>query len=166
VDSLLATVDPSFRLVINLDDRTIVRDPPRPALPSLSGGAGGRHGAHGVPDAGPDRRRLLVHDPDNIQMSSSRTLTIGGRLDCGTFTIGGAGSINLSGTLGTMTASANGLGATVVNTGSKTYLDGSIIEYNAMGPQTINATNHPCGIDDLHRRERHEDAERRQDAHR
>src|SRR5262249_61520585 len=59
---------------------------------------------------------------------------------------GGAGKIALSSlaTLGTATTSATGLAATVLTTGTNTYSDGSIIEYNASGNQTINATNHPA----------------------
>src|SRR5207249_1646973 len=69
-----------------------------------------------------------------------------GRLDCGASTIGGAGklTIGLLATLGTGTTSANGLAATVLNTGLNTYNDGAIIDYNSTADQTVHAGNHPA----------------------
>lgn len=84
---------------------------------------------------------------DNISMAAGRTLTVTGRLNCGTYSIGGGGGISVDGTtgvLGTATTSASGLGATVLTTGSNTYVDGSIIEYNALGDQTVHSASHPA----------------------
>lgn len=83
---------------------------------------------------------------DSITMVAGRTLTVNGRLNCGVFTIGGAGSLTVGGTsgvLGTATAASTGLDATVVATGSRIYNDGAIVEYNAAGAQTIHASAHP-----------------------
>ncbi len=84
---------------------------------------------------------------DDISMGTGRLLTINGRLNCGTHTIGGGGGISVDGTtgvLGTATTSPSGLGATVLTTGTNTYSDGSIIEYNAFSNQTIHSASHPA----------------------
>src|SRR5262249_38252134 len=81
----------------------------------------------------------------NVSVATSRTLSLDGRLDAGLFTIGGTGAllVNGTGTLASAVNQANGLGATVVTTGANVYSDGSIIDYDAAGDQTINATFHP-----------------------
>ncbi|HEY6193854.1 MAG TPA: putative Ig domain-containing protein, partial [Candidatus Eisenbacteria bacterium] len=147
VDSLLARIDPTARLVINLDDRTIVREP----LRAKAVGIGAPNQADVLAPAVFPMNVSL--DPgsaytigDNVQVGSGRLLSISGRLDCGPFAVGGAGAITLNtdAVLATAINAPSGLAATVTTTGTKTYGVGSIIEYNAAGPQTINAANHPA----------------------
>lgn len=145
VDALLAGRDPTARLIINLDDLTLVRNPESFAslMPPLStfemGVTVALNGSYTL--------------GDNVSMAATKILTVNGRLNCSTFTIGGAGGITVNGAsgsstngvLGTATTDAAGLGATVLTTGVNSYLTNPIIEYNAAGNQTINATNHPAG---------------------
>ncbi|WP_423224145.1 beta strand repeat-containing protein [Candidatus Amarolinea aalborgensis] len=138
VERLLAAKSPDSLLIINLDDCAIVQNPAWVA--SLA------------PTAAPSfEMNVTVASgagytlQDNVTMGAARTLNVIGRLDAGAFTIGGAGLLNLSATtsiLGTAKA-AGGVGATVLTTGANTYVDGSIVEYNAAGDQTIDATTHP-----------------------
>jgi len=142
VEALIGKKDPNRKLIINLDDTTIVSNASTsaPLAPTPSGFE------MNVTIASGANYTML----DNINMASGRTLNVTGRLNADTFTIGGAGNITVTGsttvvgngTIGTATPSASGLGATLVNTGTNTFTD-AIIEYNASGAQTINATNHP-----------------------
>lgn len=144
VEELLATADPATRQVILLDDATIVRNPSifqslflSPSLfemaVTIATNAGYTLG-------------------DNISIAAGKILAVNGRLNCGVFTISGAGGVTVTGAsgssnngvLGTATASAAGLGATILTTGTNTYASDPIIEYNAAGPQTVNAANHPA----------------------
>jgi hypothetical protein len=143
VDALIAKKARDTRLIINLDDRTIVSNPtpagtlaPTPSAFEMN-----------LTIASGANYALL----DNISMATGRTLSVTGRLNADTFTIGGAGNVTVTGssvvvgngTLGTATTSASGLGATLINTGVNTFAD-AIIEYNASGAQTVNATTHPA----------------------
>ncbi|HEY6231270.1 MAG TPA: C25 family cysteine peptidase [Pyrinomonadaceae bacterium] len=144
VDALLAKKEPGTRLVINLDDATIVSNPSpsfNPLAPTPSAFEMNVTVASGASYS------LL----DNISIGTGRTLSVTGRLNADTFTIGGAGNITVTGsssiigngTIGTAATAASGLGATLINTGINTFTD-AIIEYNASGAQTINVTNHPA----------------------
>jgi len=139
VERLLHSRDPRKRLVINLDDMTLVQ---------------------GVESQGPGVLAATTSLPmpvtvvgtgsyaldGNVSMGSGRTLTVSGRLTCGTLTVGGAGGVSVRslGTLATATSSASGLLGTVTTTGTNSYLDGAVIEYNRAGDQTIHAANHPA----------------------
>jgi hypothetical protein len=148
VDGLLAKKAPHTRLIINLDDATVVSNPSSfsPLAPTPSAFEMNLTVASGASYS------LL----DNISMGTGRSLSVLGRLNADTFTIGGAGNVTVtgsptvgSGILGTATASASGLGATLVNTGINVFTADAgtgiapIVEYNAGGAQTINATSHP-----------------------
>jgi hypothetical protein len=142
VNALIAKKKSDTRLIINLDDATIVSNPsadilaPTPSALEMN-----------VTVASGATYTLL----DNVSMATGRTMSITGRLNADTFTIGGAGNVTVTGssvvigngTLGTATTSASGLGATLINTGINTFAD-AIIEYNAGSAQTINATAHPA----------------------
>jgi hypothetical protein len=143
VNALIEKKDPGTRLVINLDDATIVSNPasfdlvaPTPSAFEMN-----------LTIASGANYQML----DNISIASGKTLAVTGRLNADTFTIGGAGNVTVTGssvtfgdgTLGTATTSASGLGATLINSGINTFTD-AIIEYNASGAQTINATTHPA----------------------
>jgi len=142
VDKLLASSDPEARVVINLDDMTIVRNP-------------GSFTRLSPPPSTFEMPVAIALNAtytlaDNISMGTLRTLTLNGRLSCASFTISGAGGINVTsqttppnGTLGIGVASG-GVGATVLTTGTNTYADGGTIEYNAAGPQTIHTVSHPA----------------------
>ncbi|HEX7880597.1 MAG TPA: hypothetical protein VF720_14375, partial [Candidatus Eisenbacteria bacterium] len=136
VERLLAAARPGDRLVINLDDRTIMLD--LAPIDELASAASELNMPVSV------EYGAAYTLGGNTSVAASRLLTIAGRLECGTSTISGAGGISLSGTLATMTASATGLGGTVVTSGADTYVSGSIVEYNAAGNQTISAVNHPA----------------------
>jgi hypothetical protein len=143
VEALIAKKEPGTRLIVNLDDATIISNPSSVDLlaPTPSAFEMNLAVASGASYS------LL----DNISIASGRTLSVTGRLNADTFTIGGAGNVTVTGsstivgngTLGTATTSASGLGATLINTGINTFTD-AIIEYNAAGAQTINATAHPA----------------------
>ncbi|HEY3215594.1 MAG TPA: putative Ig domain-containing protein, partial [Candidatus Eisenbacteria bacterium] len=139
VEQLLQTTDPAKRLVINLDDVTLVRNPVT-ALTTESAATAT------LPMPVTVSGSAAYALDGNLSMATSQTLTILGRLDCGTFTMGGAGKVSVGtlGTLGTATDSPTGLAATVLTTGSNSYSDGAIIEYNRAGDQTIHAGNHPA----------------------
>jgi hypothetical protein len=143
VNALIAKKDRDTRLIINLDDATIVSNPspvdilaPTPSAFEMN-----------LTIASGANYALL----DNVSIATGKTLSVTGRLNADTFTIGGAGNVTVTGssvvvgngTLGTATSSASGLGATLINTGLNTFTD-AIIEYNASGAQTINATTHPA----------------------
>jgi hypothetical protein len=104
------------------------------------------------PDRSPLEMNVTVLDlahytlTESLLLAAGRTLTIGGRLDCGGFTLGGEGNLLLAptGTLATTTQDPLGLGATVIVSGTRVFTDG-IVEYNALGDQTINTTHHPVG---------------------
>ncbi|MFN8178070.1 MAG: T9SS type A sorting domain-containing protein [bacterium] len=144
VDALLAAGDPTKRVVINLDDATIVRNPasfgsllssPSPFEMALTVASGASYTLG-----------------DNISIAAGKLVTVNGRLNCSTFSVGGAGGLTVNGTsgsstngvLGTATSSAAGLGATIVATGTISYLSYPIVEYDAVGDQTINAASHPA----------------------
>jgi hypothetical protein len=139
VEHLLATKAPDSMLIVNLDDRTIVQNPAW--VESVA------------PTAAPSfQMNVTVADgasyalQDNVSMAASRTLNVVGRLDAGTYTISGAGLVNLSATtsiLGTAKATG-GVGATVLTTGANVYASGSIVEYNAAGNQVVDAATHPA----------------------
>ncbi len=142
VEKLLAAADSKARVVINLDDMTLVRNPssfaelsPPPSTFEMAVTVA-LNGSYTL--------------ADNIAMGTGRLLTMSGRLSCASFTISGAGGITVTnqttppnGTLGIGIASG-GVGATVLTTGVNTYADGAIIEYNAAGPQTIHTPSHPA----------------------
>ncbi len=75
---------------------------------------------------------------DNIAIGTLKLITVNGRLNCATYTIGGGGGVpvtsatNPNGTLG-IGAAGGGVGATVITTGTNTYADGSNIDYYAAG---------------------------------
>ncbi|HEY2954460.1 MAG TPA: putative Ig domain-containing protein, partial [Candidatus Eisenbacteria bacterium] len=149
VEELLRSTDPAALLVIDLDDRTIVRNPVtfENLLSAAAGGVGVMASTATI------EQPLFVEAGGayslggNVTMNTGRIFTIAdGRLDCGGFTVGGAGGVTVgdAGTLATTVNNANGLGATVITTGTNTYYDGAIIEYNAAGDQTINALRHPA----------------------
>ena len=141
--SLIPKKDPRTRLIINLDDATIVSNP----------------SAMNVFDQAPSAFEMNLGIASgasytmlgDISLGIGKTLSITGRLNADAFTIGGAGNVTVTGSsavvgngiLGTATTSASGLGATLINSGLNTFLN-AIIEYNANGAQTINATNHPA----------------------
>jgi len=145
VDALLQARDPSARFIINLDDATLVRNPE--SFASM------------MPPLSPFEMNITVAANasytlgDNVSMAVAKTLTVNGRLDCSTFAVSGAGGVTVNGAvgsstngvLGTAASDPAGLGATILTTGTNTYSANPIIEYNAAGNQTINATNHPAG---------------------
>ncbi|HWN81154.1 MAG TPA: hypothetical protein VNM87_03580, partial [Candidatus Udaeobacter sp.] len=104
------------------------------------------------PDRAPLEMNVQLLAPAHYTLTQSlilaqgRTLTIAGRLDCGGYTLGGEGNLALAatGTLATATQDPLGLGATVIVTGTRTFTDG-IVEYAALGNQTIHAAAHPAG---------------------
>ncbi len=141
VEKLLATTDPEARLVVNLDDMTIVRNPAsfaRLFLPPSTFEMGLTIAAGGV--------YTLA---DNIAIGTGKLVTVTGRLNCATYTISGAGGVsvasgtNPNGTLGIGVA-AGGVGATVLTAGTNTYTDGANIDYYASGDQTIHSASHPA----------------------
>ena len=84
VDALIQWRDPSARLIVNLDDMTLVRNPDdfstlMPALATFEMGVTVASGASYTLG-------------DNVSMAATKILTVNGRLNCGTFTIGGAAS--------------------------------------------------------------------------
>ncbi|HEU5454192.1 MAG TPA: hypothetical protein VFU85_00770, partial [Nocardioides sp.] len=141
VEQLLQAADPGKRLVINLDDMTLVKNPETAAFPAAAAATST------LPMPVTIAASAGYALDGNLTMATNRILTISGRLDCGAFTLGGPGRVSVTplGTLGTATVAATGLAATVITTGINTYIDGSIIEYNAAGSQTIHAGNHPAG---------------------
>ncbi|MBS1492016.1 MAG: T9SS type A sorting domain-containing protein [Bacteroidetes bacterium] len=92
---------------------------------------------------------------DNISMNTGRTLTVNGRLNCGTQTVGGAGNITVvgatqstaAGVVGTSNTSSAGFnnftasGTINWTTGGTTV---GMVDYMANADQTINITNHPA----------------------
>ena len=132
VEALLERSDPTARLVINLDDMTLVRNPA--SFASLM-------------PISPFEMDVQVIGSyalgDHLSLGSLCTLYVDGRLDCGLFTISGPGALNLKGILGTATTDPAGLGATVLTTGGNFYDDASSIEYNALGDQVVHFLNHP-----------------------
>jgi hypothetical protein len=122
VEQLLQSADPTKRLVINLDDMTLVRNP---EVGSASPATAAATSTLPMPVNVAASASYALDG--NLTMASSRILTISGRLDCGTFTLGGTGgrvTVSSLGTLGTATTSATGLAATVLTTGTNTYSDG------------------------------------------
>jgi hypothetical protein len=149
VEQRLRTADPAKRLVINLDDMTLVKNPaPKPslALAAISGASLGAVPTSTLPMAITVATSAAYALNGNLSLATNKVLSISGRLDCGSFTVGGAGKVTVAllGILGTATTSASGLAATVTTTGVNAYNDGAIVEYNAAADQTINAGNHPA----------------------
>jgi hypothetical protein len=144
VDALLAERDRTARLILDLDDRTLVVNPE--SFASL------------MPPLSPFEMEVTIALNasytlgDHVGIAAAKTLTVNGRLDCNTFTISGAGGLTVNGAegsstngvLGTATIDASGLGATILTTGTNTFAANPIIEYNAAGNQTIDAANHPA----------------------
>lgn len=143
VKELIGQKKSDIRLIINLDDATVISNPA--TLDPLA------------PTPSPFEMNLTVASGasytllDNLSIATGRTLSVTGRLNADTFTIGGAGNVTVTGssvtvgngTIGTATTSASGLAATLTNTGVNTFTD-AIIEYNAAAGQTVNVTNHPA----------------------
>jgi hypothetical protein len=113
VEELLRTADPNKRLVINLDDMTIVRNPASfEAFQNAAlGGSADATATTAFPMPVTVQANANYSLDGNLTMGATRTLTVSGRLDAGTFTIGGsAGRFTLStlGTLATATTAATG----------------------------------------------------------
>ena len=139
VNSLISKKGADTRLIINLDDATVVSNPTVPLSPTPSAFEMNLTVASGA------SYTML----DNISVATGRTLNVTGRLNADTFTIGGAGNITVTGSAivpgnGTIgTASTTGLAATLINSGVNTFID-AIIDYNATGAQTIDTVSHPA----------------------
>jgi List-Bact-rpt repeat protein/fibronectin type III domain protein len=142
VERLLETTDPASSIVLDLDDRTIVRHAAsRAATAAASATAPPSELEMDVTVESGARYRL----GDQVSIAAGRTLHLEGRLDCGAFAIAGAGGllVNRAGVIGTAVDDPVGLDATVLVSGASTYMDGAIVEYNAGGDQTIAAAAHP-----------------------
>jgi len=138
IERLLLETGAEHRLVVDLDDATLERNP-APSVPltkaastfemlvTVAAGAGYSLG-------------------EDIAIGSGRTLSVQGRLDCGAWRIGGDGGVALgaSSTLGTGSTDTLGLGGTLVNTGVNSYSSGCTVEYNAAADQTIHPAYHPA----------------------
>jgi hypothetical protein len=138
IEYLLATTDRGTRLVVNLDDMTLIRNPE-----SMAGF---------LPPA------LLFETPvtilstaeyallDSITIAPGSVLTVNGRLDCGAYTIAGGGSVAVMGSNAVLGigAATGGVAATVLTTGPNTFTDGSTVDYNAAGDQTVHTASHPA----------------------
>ena len=139
VEQALATADPGSRLVVHLDDMTVVRNPQPPD-------------GQRVPPSEFWMKVTVASGAsyaltDDISLGMSVTLlTVGGRLNCGLHTVGGVGRVTLesTGALGTE-APDSGLYGTLINSGVNTFNSGSIVDYNADGDQSIYAPAHPSG---------------------
>ena len=142
VDKFLETADSNARIIVYLDDVTLVRNPATFAQMSLP------------PSTFEMSLTVALNATytlgDNIAIGTGRTVLINGRLSCDSFTIGGAGGVSVTsqttppnGSLGIGVASG-GVGATVLTSGTNSYADGSTIEYNAAGAQTIHTASHPA----------------------
>jgi hypothetical protein len=137
VATLMAAAARDARVTLNLDDATLVRNPvglgwlspPAPFEMAVTVAAGASYSLE-----------------DDVTIGSGREFTVNGRLDCGSFALGGDGAVVVApdGVLATATADTSGLAATVLAAGPNRYDDGAIIEYGAAGDQTINAANHPA----------------------
>ena len=154
VERALASAGPNARMIINLDDATLTRNPRSSADRGAPGTAFAAGSGEAVQSGSPAEfpMPVIVETGASYSLSgaasiaSGQVLTVLGRLDCGTFTIGGAGGVAAfaPGTIATAVNSPSGLAATLITTGTNTYGDGAVIEYNAAGNQVINATNHPA----------------------
>jgi hypothetical protein len=142
VDKFLEAADSNARVIVYLDDVTLVRNPVSFAQMLLP------------PSTFEMSLTVALNATyllgDNIAMGTGRTLLINGRLSCDSFTVSGAGGISVTsqttppnGSLG-IGAASGGVGATVLTTGTNSYADGSTIEYNAAGAQTIHTASHPA----------------------
>ena len=141
VAKLLATTDPEARLVVNLDDMTIIRNPasftqflvqPTTFEMAVTIASGG-----------------VYTLADNIAIGAGKLVTVSGRLNCATYTISGGGGVSVptgsfgNGTLG-IGAPTGGVGSTVLTTGTNSYSDGSSVDYYASGDQIIHTASHPA----------------------
>ncbi len=136
VDRLFAGSDRHARLVLDLDDRTLVRNPSIPVL---------RRGPAVDLDLNVEVVTGAAYElASNVDIVAGRAVTVKGSLHCETFSIGGDGDVTVTSTgrLGTKTLDPAGLGATLVNAGTNTFVD-AIVDYEAAGSQTVHAAAHP-----------------------
>ncbi len=134
VEAILQRESAEARVVIDLDDATVLRNP------------GSFIGL--LNPSSPLEMSVFVNATASYTLDDgivvARLLQVDGRLDCDDYSIGGAGYLTLksTGTLGI--GGASGVYGALINTGTNTFEAGAVVEYNASGDQIIEAPSHPA----------------------